>query len=37
MAWYSQAGDKFFYSADDLNLFLTKTHQEAFAWNYASK
>lgn len=34
---YSQAGDKFFYSADDLNLFLSKTHQEAFAWNYASK
>lgn len=34
---YSQAGDKFFYSADDLKLFLSKTHQEAFAWNYASK
>ena len=34
---YSQAGDKFFYSADDLNHFLSMTHQEAFAWNYASK
>lgn len=34
---YSQAGDKFFYSADDLNHFLSMTHQEAFAWNYTSK
>lgn len=34
---YSQAGDKFFYSADDLSHFLSMTHQEAFAWNYASK
>ncbi|MCI5718228.1 MAG: helix-turn-helix domain-containing protein [Alistipes sp.] len=30
---YSQVGDKFYYSADDLNSFLAKTHQDAFAWN----
>ena len=30
---YSQTGDKFYYTSDDLALFLAKTHQEAFAWN----
>lgn len=30
---YSQVGDKFYYSADDINSFLTNTHQNAFAWN----
>lgn len=30
---YSQMGDKFYYTSNDLALFLAKTHQEAFAWN----
>lgn len=28
---YSQIGDKFFYTPNDISLFLSKTHQEAFA------
>ena len=28
---YSQIGDKFFYTSNDIALFFSKTHQEAFA------
>ena len=29
---YSKVGDKYFYTVDDVNRFLEKSHNEPFAW-----
>ena len=29
---YSKVGDKYFYTVDDVNRFLKKSHNEPFAW-----